>query len=290
MVFTFTDHNIMNLKTMDIDNTDYNKNIPNTSAFTLKDNDVIESQNEIKNEDNLDSKLNHSCTDSDENTFIKRVNDSGRQYCRHGWLKYVMVGKQYQADIPDCLETTQSNGESPSITEGSNDTKDILLWDPSGVTETSLTKYLSNSSKSYPPEGSHIKDNEKALYTLMKCKNNVRKAVRMRICPQPLFPTSKAWTGQECTAFEDGWIRYGKDFRKIHNLFLPARSVSEIVHFYYFWKKSARRDMLNCRTRRQKKKFVINPRCIDIMEKFLDEEFINNFRSESPLCSVPVIL
>lgn len=286
MVFTFTDHNIMNLKTMD---GDYNKNIPNTSGSALQNN-LIDSQNEKLKKGNLDSTLTHVCTDSDENTSIKRVNDSGRQYCSHGWLKYVMVGKQYQADIPECLQTTQINGESSSIGEISNDTKDILLWNPSGITETTLTKYLSNSSGNSPPKGSHIKDNETALYSLMKCKNNVRKATRMRVCPQPLFPTSKTWTGQECTSFEDGWIRYGKDFLKIHKLFLPARSVSEIVHFYYFWKKSARRDMLNSRTRRQKKKFEINPGCIDLMEKFLDEEFIDHFRSRSPSCSEPVIL
>lgn len=289
MVFTFTDDNINLNNTTDLKKmSDYNKIITSTSEPTNQANELKETKNDIINvlEDNLDSNSNDVCSVLDENTSSKKINNSGRQYCSRGWLKYVMVGKQYQADIPDCLD----GQVPPNVEERGDDSKDLLLWDPSGVTETSLMKYLSNASTSTPPKGSHIKDNETALYALMKCKNNVRKAVRMRIQPQPLFPTSKNWTDQECASFEDGWVRFGKDFRKIHKFFLPARSVSEIVHFYYFWKKSARRDMLNSRTRKQKKKFEINPGCIDLMEKFLDEEFIENFRSQNSSCSVPVIL
>jgi len=46
------------------------------------------------------------------------------------------------------------------------------------------------------------------------------------------------WTEEEIKDFIKGLRTYGKNFFKIRVEFLPERETSELVEFYYFWKKT----------------------------------------------------
>ncbi|MCP9262140.1 hypothetical protein DINM_005432 [Dirofilaria immitis] len=50
---------------------------------------------------------------------------------------------------------------------------------------------------------------------------------------------------------------------------LPHRTVGEIVHFYYIWKKTERHDMYQERVRRTKIKTILTAR-IDFMGELMD--------------------
>lgn len=60
---------------------------------------------------------------------------------------------------------------------------------------------------------------------------------------------------------------YGKNFCLIKRL-LPHRTVGEIVHFYYIWKKTERHDMYQERVRETKNQD--HPNCTDFMGGLMD--------------------
>ncbi|KAI0986491.1 hypothetical protein GJ496_008101, partial [Pomphorhynchus laevis] len=94
-------------------------------------------------------------------------------------------------------------------------------------------------------------DNEYALTWLAKYEYNVTTALsewkkqrnfnNNQVLSEPeIVP----FTNEECDRFEEGLIEHGKDFYKIRLSKLSHRSSAELIQFYYFWKKSQRRDQL----------------------------------------------
>ncbi|XP_056607617.1 mesoderm induction early response protein 1a isoform X4 [Triplophysa dalaica] len=95
------------------------------------------------------------------------------------WKKEIMVGSLYQAETPVGLCKYKDN-------EKVYENEDQLLWNPELLPEENVVKFLAEASSRTGeetgvhaiPEGSHIKDNEQALYELVKCNFNAEEALR----------------------------------------------------------------------------------------------------------------
>ncbi|UYV65655.1 MIER3 [Cordylochernes scorpioides] len=93
--------------------------------------------------------------------------------------------------------------------------------------------------------------------------------------------TMSLWSEEECRSFENGLRTYGKEFHLIQQNKVRTRSVGELVHFYYLWKKTERHDVFASKTKIEKKKYTLHPGTTDYMDRFLDEQ--DRDRSCSPL-------
>uniref|UniRef100_K7FSP6 MIER family member 3 n=1 Tax=Pelodiscus sinensis TaxID=13735 RepID=K7FSP6_PELSI len=131
--------------------------------------------------------------------------------------KEIMVGSQYQAEIPPYLGKYSDD-------EKVYENEDQLLWRPEVVSEIKVKEYLFETSLRTGtekaigriPEGIHTRDNEQALYELLKCNHNIKEAIE-RYCSNGKASQEEmtAWTEEECRNFEHALLIYGKDFHLI---------------------------------------------------------------------------
>ncbi|XP_030049015.1 LOW QUALITY PROTEIN: mesoderm induction early response protein 3 [Microcaecilia unicolor] len=187
--------------------------------------------------------------------------------------KEIMVGMLYQAEIPAC-----QGKYVPDEIECEDE--DQLLWSPDVLPEQKVRQFLLETAlraanekvATRTSEGVHTKDNEQALYELLKCNYNVKEAAERYHCnrrtPQDEMA---AWTEDECRNFENALIDYGKDFHLIQKHKVRTRTVSECVAFYYIWKKSERYDYFAQQTRFGKKRYNHHPGVTDYMDRLVDE-------------------
>ncbi|NXD45479.1 MIER3 protein, partial [Copsychus sechellarum] len=187
--------------------------------------------------------------------------------------KEIMVGSQYQAEIPAYLGRCSDD-------EKAYENEDHLLWKPDVISETKVKEYLFETSLRTGnekmigriPEGLHTRDNEQALYELLKSSHNVKEAIE-RYCSNGKASQEEmtAWTEEECRSFENALLIYGKDFHLIQKNKVRTRTVAECVAFYYMWKKSERYDYFAQQTRFGKKKYNHHPGVTDYMDRLVDE-------------------
>ncbi|XP_022521195.2 mesoderm induction early response protein 1b isoform X1 [Astyanax mexicanus] len=189
------------------------------------------------------------------------------------WKKEIMVGSMYQAETPAGLCRYKEN-------ERVYENDDQLLWNPEFLPENMVVEFLAEACKRTGdetgvdaiPEGSHIKDNEQALYELVKCDFDTEEALRrLRFNVKAAREELSVWTEEECRNFEQGLKAYGKDFHLIQANKVRTRSVGECVAFYYMWKKSERYDFFAQQTRLGKRKYNLHPGVTDYMDRLLDE-------------------
>ncbi|XP_052415850.1 mesoderm induction early response protein 1a isoform X1 [Carassius gibelio] len=200
------------------------------------------------------------------------------------WKKEIMVGSMYQAETPAGLCKYKDN-------EKVYENEDQLLWNPELIPEDKVVEFLAEASKSSGeetgvhaiPEGSHIKDNEQALYELFKCNFNSEEALRrMKFNVKPAKEELSVWTEEECRGFEQGLNSYGKDFSSIQANKVRTRSVGECVAFYYMWKKSERYDFFAQQTKLGKRKYSLRPGVLDYMECILESSESSGSSSSLP--------
>uniref|UniRef100_A0A4W3JBV2 Mesoderm induction early response protein 1 n=1 Tax=Callorhinchus milii TaxID=7868 RepID=A0A4W3JBV2_CALMI len=189
------------------------------------------------------------------------------------WKKEIMVGSQFQAEVPVGFYKYKEN-------EKVYENEDQLLWNPDFLPENKVVEFLCDASKrtgeekglNAIPEGSHIKDNEQALYELVKCNFDTEEALRrLRFNVKAAREELSIWTEEECRNFEQGLKAYGKDFHLVQANKVRTRSVGDCVAFYYMWKKSERYDFFAQQTRFGKKKYNLHPGVTDYMDRLLDE-------------------
>ncbi|XP_028856816.1 mesoderm induction early response protein 1a isoform X1 [Denticeps clupeoides] len=201
------------------------------------------------------------------------------------WKKEIMVGSLYQAETPSGLCKYKEN-------EKVYENDDQLLWNPEFLPENEVVEFLTEASKRTGeetgvdsiPEGCHIKDNEQALYELVKCNFNTEEALRrLHFNVKAAREEISAWTEDERRGFEQGLKAYGKDFHLIQANKVRTRSVGECVAFYYMWKKSERYDFFAQQTRLGKRKYSLHPGTTDYVDRLLDEtESAASSRADSP--------
>ncbi|XP_068127355.1 mesoderm induction early response protein 2 isoform X2 [Hyperolius riggenbachi] len=139
--------------------------------------------------------------------------------------------------------------------------KDQLLWDPNVLPEREVENYLSQAaeyqlgtSRACDQDESIVRDNEQALYELVKCRYHTEEALRrLSFNVKVVQGQLCAWSEDECRSFEQGFRVYGKNFHLIQANKVRTRSVGECVQFYYSWKKSERyENFTHCRMGRRK--------------------------------------
>ncbi|XP_010723257.1 mesoderm induction early response protein 2 isoform X2 [Meleagris gallopavo] len=169
--------------------------------------------------------------------------------------KDISIGPQFQATVPILHLNRHS--------EKAYENEDQLLWDPNILPEREVEEFLYRAvkrrwdelSSSSLPEGEMVKDNEQALYELVKCNFNAEEALRrLRFNVKVIRDELCAWSEEECRNFEHGFRVHGKNFHLIQANKVRTRSVGECVEYYYMWKKSERYDYFTQQTRLGRKK------------------------------------
>nr|XP_035147441.2 mesoderm induction early response protein 3 isoform X2 [Callithrix jacchus] len=213
---------------------------------------------------------NTTC-DGDKESEVEDVEtDSGNS--PEDLRKEIMIGLQYQAEIPPYLGEYDGN-------EKVYENEDQLLWCPDVVLESKVKEYLVETSLRTGNEkimdrisaGTHTRDNEQALYELLKCNHNIKEAIERYCCNGKASQGMTAWTEEECRSFEHALMLFGKDFHLIQKNKVRTRTVAECVAFYYMWKKSERYDYFAQQTRFGKKRYNHHPGVTDYMDRLVDE-------------------
>ncbi|XP_036135975.1 mesoderm induction early response protein 3 isoform X1 [Molossus molossus] len=228
---------------------------------------------------------NTTC-DGDKESEVEEVEtDSGNP--PEDLRKEIMIGLQYQAEIPPYLGEYDGD-ERASVSE------DQLLWRPGVVLESSVKEYLAETAlrtgserrADRLPAGALTRDDEQALYELLKCNHNISEAVERYCRSGKAQEGTPAWTEDECRSFEHALMLFGKDFYLIQKNKVRTRTVAECVAFYYMWKKSERHDHFAQQTRFGKKRYNHHPGVTDYMDRLVDEtEALGGTVSSSALTS-----
>ncbi|EFA02613.1 mesoderm induction early response protein 1 [Tribolium castaneum] len=203
--------------------------------------------------------LDQLSTKSDQNSD-EDDSESDEQF-----RKKARVGNHYQARIPKYLS------------DFSDYTKeDELLWDPFIIDSESVENFLrriSSITKLLLPMGTHLRDDEEALYILQKHRHNVESAFEDLSANQTKNPDKMSvWSEEECRNFEKGLLSFGKNFFLIQKYRVTTRHVGELVQFYYLWKKTERYDLFANRMRSGKKKYALNPGISDLMCRYMGRQ------------------
>ncbi|CAL8395832.1 unnamed protein product [Boreogadus saida] len=161
----------------------------------------------------------------------------------NGERKDIMVGSMYQAQIPP-LSPYGSQGRA-------YDGDDQLLWSPGVLPPQEVEGFLLSAQA---PSGQEVapytdahrdtlRDNEQALYELVKCNFNAEEALRRLHFNVKVFNDELcSWSEEEGLGFQQGYRAYGKNFNLIQANKVRTRSVGECVQYYYLWKKSERHE------------------------------------------------
>ncbi|KAK2826530.1 hypothetical protein Q5P01_020744 [Channa striata] len=169
----------------------------------------------------------------------------------------IRVGNKYQADITDLL------------TEGEDDGRDLekleeKVWDPnSSLTEKQIDQFLVvarsvgtfaralDCSSSVRQPSLHMSAAAAsrditlfhAMDTLHAAGYDMTRAIAALV-PQggPVLcrDEMEEWSASEANLFEEALEKYGKDFTDIQQDFLPWKSLTSIIEYYYMWKTTDR--------------------------------------------------
>ncbi|XP_076013769.1 metastasis-associated protein MTA1 isoform X2 [Genypterus blacodes] len=169
----------------------------------------------------------------------------------------IRVGNKYQADITDLLK------------EGEDDDRDLekleeKIWDPnSSLTEKQIDQFLVvarsvgtfaralDCSSSVRQPSLHMSAAAAsrditlfhAMDTLHAMGYDMTRAIAALV-PQggPVLcrDEMEEWSASEANLFEEALEKYGKDFTDIQQDFLPWKSLTSIIEYYYMWKTTDR--------------------------------------------------
>ncbi|XP_069765013.1 metastasis-associated protein MTA1-like isoform X4 [Narcine bancroftii] len=169
----------------------------------------------------------------------------------------IRVGPRYQADIPDLLKEDEDDERDQLKLE-------IKIWDPdSPLTDRQIDQFLVlarsvgtfaralDCSSSIRQPSLHMSaaaaSRDITLFhsmdTLHKNNYDVSKAISALV-PQggPVLcrDEMEEWSASEANLFEEALEKYGKDFSDIRQDFLPWKSLTSIIEYYYMWKTTDR--------------------------------------------------
>lgn len=148
---------------------------------------------------------------------------------------------------------------------------------PNYVSNLAREENSNSTSQDIRPELStqdYFQDEEQLLYLLLQCNYNLEEALRRRrLDPSKyyLYEPMSLWSQEECLGFEHGLRIYGKNFHSIRENKVPTRSHSEVVAFYYLWKKSERHDVYTNQYKLDRKRCLTHPGTTDYMDRFIED-------------------
>uniref|UniRef100_A0A3P8Z1C3 Metastasis associated 1 n=1 Tax=Esox lucius TaxID=8010 RepID=A0A3P8Z1C3_ESOLU len=169
----------------------------------------------------------------------------------------IRVGNKYQADITDFLREGEEDGRDLAKLEEK-------VWDPSSpLTEKQIDQFLVvarsvgtfaralDCSSSVRQPSLHMSAAAAsrditlfhAMDTLDKTGYDMTRAIAALV-PQggPVLcrDEMEEWSASEANLFEEALEKYGKDFTDIQQDFLPWKTLTSIIEYYYMWKTTDR--------------------------------------------------
>uniref|UniRef100_A0AAR2IPB7 Metastasis associated 1 n=1 Tax=Pygocentrus nattereri TaxID=42514 RepID=A0AAR2IPB7_PYGNA len=169
----------------------------------------------------------------------------------------IRVGTKYQAEITDLLKEGEEDGREQAKLEEK-------VWDPSSpLTEKQIDQFLVvarsvgtfaralDCSSSVRQPSLHMSAAAAsrditlfhAMDTLHKNGYDMTRAIAALV-PQggPVLcrDEMEEWSASEANLFEEALEKYGKDFTDIQQDFLPWKSLTSIIEYYYMWKTTDR--------------------------------------------------
>jgi len=147
-------------------------------------------------------------------------------------LNIIRVGRQFQAEIPAFLGSSDESEESHQ--DSYKDSLNICVWEPSSV-------YSADIVEAYVKEAvEHGFTVEQALGILLFNKYDVAQSKADLAEYAPNEDPIDAWDEDDRVLFEIAYRLNSKSFAKIRES-LPNKKISELVHYYYTWKKNKTR-------------------------------------------------
>lgn len=169
----------------------------------------------------------------------------------------IRVGNRYQADVTDLLQEGEEDGRDQSkletkVWEAHNPLIDKQI-DQFLVVARSVGTFARalDCSSSVRQPSLHMSAAAAsrditlfhAMDTLHKSVYDVAKAISALV-PQggPVLcrDEMEEWSASEASLFEEALEKYGKDFTDIQQDFLPWKSLTSIIEYYYMWKTTDR--------------------------------------------------
>ncbi|KAM4662732.1 metastasis-associated protein MTA1 isoform 6-T7 [Discoglossus pictus] len=169
----------------------------------------------------------------------------------------IRVGNRYQADITDLLEEGMEDGRDQANLE-------TKVWEAiNPLTDKQIDQFLVvarsvgtfaralDCSSSVRQPSLHMSAAAAsrditlfhAMDTLHKNSYDISKAISALV-PQggPVLcrDEMEEWSASEANLFEEALEKYGKDFTDIQQDFLPWKSLTSIIEYYYMWKTTDR--------------------------------------------------
>ncbi|XP_063803398.1 metastasis-associated protein MTA1 isoform X2 [Pseudophryne corroboree] len=169
----------------------------------------------------------------------------------------IRVGNRYQADITDLLEEGTEDGRDQAYLE-------TKVWEASNpLTDKQIDQFLVvarsvgtfaralDCSSSVRQPSLHMSAAAAsrditlfhAMDTLHKNCYDISKTISALV-PQggPVLcrDEMEEWSASEANLFEEALEKYGKDFTDIQQDFLPWKSLTSIIEYYYMWKTTDR--------------------------------------------------
>lgn len=163
------------------------------------------------------------------------------------------VGEEYQAEVSEgIIDSSEDKSNSSEL--------ETLMWDPNNPLSTKqvdqflvLARSVGTFARALD-SGSSSKEASlhlsaaaasrditllQALSVLHKSKYDIGKAVTGLIPdggPVLCRDEMEEWSSGEATLFEEGVRKHGKEFIEIQQDYLPWKTVSSIIEYYYMWK------------------------------------------------------
>ncbi|XP_072285112.1 metastasis-associated protein MTA1 isoform X1 [Pyxicephalus adspersus] len=169
----------------------------------------------------------------------------------------IRVGSRYQADVTDLLEEGAEDGRDQADLE-------TKVWEANNpLTDKQIDQFLVvarsvgtfaralDCSSSVRQPSLHMSAAAAsrditlfhAMDTLHKNCYDISKAISALV-PQggPVLcrDEMEEWSASEANLFEEALEKYGKDFTDIQQDFLPWKSLTSIIEYYYMWKTTDR--------------------------------------------------
>ncbi|XP_029449177.1 metastasis-associated protein MTA3 isoform X2 [Rhinatrema bivittatum] len=169
----------------------------------------------------------------------------------------IRVGPRYQADVPDKLVEGEADERDQTKLEEK-------VWDPdSPLIDRQIDQFLVvaravgtfaralDCSSSVRQPSLHMSAAAAsrditlfhAMDTLHKHNYDLSSAISILV-PQggPVLcrDEMEEWSASEASLFEEALEKYGKDFNDIRQDFLPWKSLTSIIEYYYMWKTTDR--------------------------------------------------
>ncbi|OON17397.1 Myb-like DNA-binding domain protein, partial [Opisthorchis viverrini] len=193
------------------------------------------------------------------------------------WRGEIRVGDEYQACVAPSLSNSSADPTSDLWDTRRFENESSRLWQPDKLPEADVIHFeqLFAQTAMCPVPNDRTVDDEEALFLLMRCNYDPDEALqRLRfrtVAPSEIPGYMDTWSEADSAAFEKGFALYNKDFRQIRDTRLRHKTVGELVHYYYLWKKTARHDEFARVYRRDKRKSP-HPSITDFMDYLVLEQ------------------